>query len=418
MSASDWINLCLYPVVYISTVYTMKNRKFIPAFVILAVSSTIMCTDLYLPAMPSMVDFFNSTENMVQNSIAAYLFGLVISALVYGPISDSYGRRPLLLIGFAAFLLSSTSLIFTSDIDMFILLRFIQGCGGGVSIALGPAIIRDCFNEKESSKVIAQMSIVILLTPAIAPILGGYLTTYFGWQSCFKFITAVVFLAFVCISLLFPETTNPEKRPRLNIKNIATNYLSLFTNQSFMLFVLVHSLPSAALWCLITVMPFIYINHMDVETHNFGFYIFTQIMVSIAGSYYVQRVVIEKGPIVIMQIGIKLAFLGSFTLLMSSLLAPTSAICAILSVFPFVLSIQFLFPTSMAKAMSYGGATLGIAASCVVTSRQLFSSIGSMFASAFPESSFAPTAILIAFVACFTATALYKALESSAKIEG
>lgn len=396
------------------------NKYLIPYLVIIAISVTLMATDLYLPAMPMMVDYFNASDNLVQNSISTFQLGIVFSAIIYGPLSDTYGRRRVLLVGYSIFMLSSFLLVLSTHIDYMLWLRLLQGSGAGVAVALAPAIIRDCFSERESGKVFAQMSIVILLTPAIAPVFGGYLTTYFGWQACFIFIAMSVAIALAIFSKFLPETNPIETRTKLRVKTLIKNYKLVLSNKSFMGYVLCHSLPSSAIWCYLTVMPFIYIKYMGVGPEYFGYYVFVQVMANALGSYFVQKTVIKQGANRTIFKGVLMFLFGSLTMTMAATLAPSSPILATMGAIPFLMGISFVFPTSLAKAMSFAAETRGAAGSCIASTRQIFAFLGSLTAAAMPDTSLFPAIIFMATIGTMTGISLYFAkkwdLENSFRI--
>lgn len=371
------------------------HQKFIPVLLVLAISVSMMATDLYLPAMPLMVDFFSSTDNYIQKSISAYQLGLFLSAVVYGPLSDSYGRRNVFLFGFALFFFSSALLLLAESTDQLLWLRLLQGCGGGVSSAISPAIIRDHYAEKQSTKITAQMSIVILLTPAIAPILGGYLTTYFGWRSCFVFIFLIVAFTFFVLFKFFPEKASESSVIAPRVNSLFKNYKQVLSNKTFFYYVLFHSLTSCSLWCYITVMPFAFIKYMDVSPEVFGYFVCAQVSAVSLTYMYVQRIVSTKDPTHLMHVGLTLLGLGSFGLIAAAYFAPQSPWISTMCIIPYMMGSPFIFPTSMSRAMSCAGSIKGTASSCIAASRQIFSLIGSLAAAAMPDQTLMPAALFM-----------------------
>lgn len=367
----------------------------VPFFMILAISVTSMATDLYLPAMPIMVGFFDTSDDHIQNSISAYQIGMVFSALVYGPLSDAFGRRQILLTGFILFFISSLMLSACDNIDQLLMLRTIQGLAGGVSSALSPAIIRDKFSEAESNKIIAGMVMFILLTPAAAPIVGGYLTTYLGWRSCFFFIAASAFVSILLFAKFFPETHPMEARTKFHIVPIFNGYKEVLGNRSFLFYTLLHSLPSTAIFCHITTSPFVFINNMGVPADEFGYYVFGQIMIISATAYLVQRIAAKYSTTAVMLWGIKFYIIGSITASLGAYFMPESPMVAILSILPFFMGNPFVFPTSMSRAMSYAGTSKGSASASIASSRQLFAFAGSLAAAFLPHETMLPASLFI-----------------------
>lgn len=383
---------------------------------ILAISVTSMATDLYLPAMPLMVGYFGTTDDYVQNSISAYQIGMVFSALIYGPLSDAYGRKHILLAGFALFFLTSFLLSTSSNIDQFLVLRTIQGIAGGVSSALSPAVIRDRFSETESNKIITGMVMFILLTPAAAPIVGGYLTTSLGWRSCFIFIAISALISLILFARFFPETHPKEVRSKFRPTNIIRGYQTVLSNKSFLWYGLVHSLPSTAMFCHITTSPFVFINVMGVPADVFGYYVFGQIMIISATSFVVQRIVSKHSTTAVMSWGLKIFIAGGITGSIGAYLMPESPIVAVLSILPYFLGNPFVFPTSMSRAMSYAGTCKGSASASIASSRQFFAFAGSLSAAFLPHDTMLPACLFVLTTAIICQLAFFFAVRTEKKL--
>ncbi len=299
--------------------------------------------------------------------------------------------------------------MFASNIDQLLLFRGLQGLGGGVSAALSPAIIRDRFSERESGKIIAQMSIFILLTPAAAPILGGYLTTHFGWRSCFVFIMASVLISFLLFFKFFPETHPEEHRTKFRLRPLLRAYKQVLSNRSFFFYVLVHALPSAGIFCYITTLPFVFIKYMGVPTEVFRYYVFGQILMISFTSFLVQRIIASKSSNMMMSWGLGLYLIGSLGCLTAATLFFNSPVAATLLALPYFMANAFIFPTSMAKAMSFAGNARGAAASCIATARQFFAFLGSFIAAILPDASLLPTSIFLVIVTMIGIASFYLA---------
>jgi DHA1 family bicyclomycin/chloramphenicol resistance-like MFS transporter len=384
----------------------LVNKNILPYFLIVAVSLPLMGIDLHLPSLPMMAEYFHVSSALIKNSISAFQFGLLGSAIIYGPLSDSLGRRPILIFGSGLFMISSILLVFSQHIDSFLILRFIQGCGGGVAAVLVPAILSDNFSEGESSKILAQMAVIILMTPAIAPIMGGYLAAYFGWQACFILLSLCSILAFAAFLVFFPETHMIEARTKLHLSNLLNRFKLVLSNKKFTVYALLHSLPSTGAWCLITIIPFLFIKHMGVKPQELGYYITSLVIFVSATSYYVQRVVIAQGADKIMLTGVILLLMGGVLSIFAAFIAPHSPVITAICVLPFPMGIQFIFPASVSKAMTFSADSKGTGSSTATTMRQLFAVIGSFVAVFLPDSTILPTALFLTFIACCAALCL------------
>ena len=137
----------------------------------------------------------------MQVSLACYLLALGISGLIYGPLSDYFGRKPILYLGYSIFLVGTILVICSFDIEIFLIGRLIQGLGAGSPVVIARAIYRDQYETKQLEKVISLQVIIFALCSAIAPLLGGYIHTLFGWRANFYFI--LFYLLFICSLVIF-----------------------------------------------------------------------------------------------------------------------------------------------------------------------------------------------------------------------
>ena len=148
-------------------------------------------TSIYIPSLPFLVDALDTTAEDVNLTLSVFLFGFAICQLVYGPLSDRFGRRPVLVAGVGLYVAASFACVFATSIETLIAGRFVQGmtaCSGPV---LGRAIVRDIYGPTRSAKVMAYIGVALAISPAVAPIIGGYLQVWFGWRANFVLLGVV-----------------------------------------------------------------------------------------------------------------------------------------------------------------------------------------------------------------------------------
>ena len=232
---------------------------------------TPLAMDMYLPAMPQMVIDFATSTNAVQFTLTSYVAGFAIGQLIHGPLSDRFGRRPLLLFGIGLFGLAILGSPFVVSIYALTILRFVQGLCGAAGAVVLMAIIRDMFDREDFASVMSVVSLVMIVAPLIAPLIGGYLTVLFGWPSIFILIAIIALIVIVLVMLKIPETLPKEKRQPLAFKNIFVNYFSVLKTPASFGLILCDSLAFSGMFAFLTVGSFVYINTFGVKVEHFGY---------------------------------------------------------------------------------------------------------------------------------------------------
>ena len=162
--------------------------------------------NILVPAIPGMTARFAAEPASMQLAISLYLVGLAVAQLVFGPLSDRFGRRPVLLAGLALATVASSAAIFAAGIASLIAARVAQSLGASTGQTIGRAIIRDLYERERAASMIGLVTSVVVLMPMVAPLIGGILDTLFGWRSIFVFAAALGLLVFVWAVIALPET--------------------------------------------------------------------------------------------------------------------------------------------------------------------------------------------------------------------
>ena len=184
-----------------------------------------------------------ATPLQMQQTLSAYLFGFAFMSLFHGAISDSVGRRPVVLWGMAAFTLASVGCALSQSIGQLIFFRAMQGLTTGAGIVVARAVVRDMFPPSQAQRVMSQITIYFGVAPAIAPIIGGWLFVHLDWHSIFWFLTAVGVVLWVANYKLLPETLHLEHRQPLKVSNLMQGYWQLVLDPRFLLLALASGVP-------------------------------------------------------------------------------------------------------------------------------------------------------------------------------
>ena len=173
-------------------------------------------TDMYLPSLPAMADYFSASLPMVQMGLTTSMIGLALGQIFFGPLSDKYGRRPLLLVSMLLFIVSTLFCLFAPDIYSFVTLRLIQGIAGAGGIVISRSVAIDKFSGKELAKMLAVIGAINGVAPVAAPVIGGLLTGSVGWQGIFMILLFIgILLGIGCIR--FKESLPAEKRSKTGV---------------------------------------------------------------------------------------------------------------------------------------------------------------------------------------------------------
>jgi len=199
--------------------------------------------DTYIPAFSGIATSIGATPVEMQQTLSAYLFGFAFMNLFHGALSDSFGRRPVVLAGLAVFTLASLGCALSQTIGQLVAFRAMQGLSTGAGIVVSRAVIRDMFPPAEAQKVMSQVTIYFGVAPAIAPIVGGFLFVHAGWHAVFWFLVAVGVVLFVANWKLLPETLHLDQRQPFAPRPLMRGYRELCSDPRFLLLALASGVP-------------------------------------------------------------------------------------------------------------------------------------------------------------------------------
>mgnify|MGYP001653787385 CR=1 FL=1 len=217
-------------------------------------------TDMYLPSLPAMADYFSASLPMVQMGLTTSMIGLALGQIFFGPLSDKYGRRPLLLVSMLLFIVSTLFCLFAPDIYSFVTLRLIQGIAGAGGIVISRSVATDCYGGKELAKAFAMISAVNGLAPILAPVGGGVMLKFTNWLGIFVFLLFLgVLLLLLCLRL--KEPLPPERRIDVPAFSSFRTFLPLFKKRRFMGYVFIQAFVFGMIFAYISSSPFVLQEH-------------------------------------------------------------------------------------------------------------------------------------------------------------
>ncbi len=308
-------------------------------------------TDMYLPAMPALGAYFNTTTAQIQLTLSVYLVGFACAQLILGPMSDRFGRRPVLIGGISVFALSSVACAFADSITLLIGARFVQAIGACAGAAVGRAVVRDIHATKDAARLLAHMGTAMATAPLIAPLIGGQLTTHFGWQANFGVLAAIGVLMFGLTIFLLPETIRNTNPLALSPRRMGTSYLALLNNCEFQSFALANAFSFAGLFAFISGSSFVLITRFGLSPQTFGFAFGVVVLGYMLGAQTAARLLKVLAIERLVGIGGRIGLLAGLAGVGVALWGPDTIPSVVTPIFFYTFSVGFIMPNSMAGAI-------------------------------------------------------------------
>jgi MFS transporter, DHA1 family, multidrug resistance protein len=242
--------------------------------------------DTYLPSLPDIAREFAAPEWQVQQTLSVYLIAFAITTLVYGPLSDTFGRRSVILVTVTLYTISSIGCALASDIHWLLAMRVGQGLAASGAVVVGRAIVRDAFSGARAQRAMSHVMLVFAVAPAAAPIIGGYLHDAFGWRSVFWFLALLGLALWVWVALRLPETLPPPARQPAQARDVGRAYGDALKHRQFMLIAFCVALNFGGLFLYVTGSPAVLYEHLGMEADDFG-YLFVPLVVGLMGGAFI-----------------------------------------------------------------------------------------------------------------------------------
>ena len=339
----------------------------------LAATGTL-ATNILLPSLPQMAASLNVTSAAVTSAITIFLAVFAVGQLAVGPISDRYGRRWPVLVGFAVFFAGSVWCALATDLTSLLIGRVIQAAGACATSVLSRAIARDMFSGAALARAMALIMIAMAAAPGFSPLLGGALDHAFGWRSEFVLVAAFAALGAVAYGTVFGETHHATRTP-LDPLAIAKTYLGLIADRRFLVPAATVSLILGGLFSIFSAAPRILIEVMDFTPIQLGLFFAGTVLIVFAAGMLATRLAPRYGLDRPILGGLLLAAAGSFAMLLVALYSPSFLpFLAAMSVF--LLGMGIVNPLGTAQALSPFGDKAGAASALVGFWQMMTAAVG------------------------------------------
>lgn len=337
--------------------YSKKVEFFI---IIVCCCITQFAADIYSPCLPAIASDFNVSINLVQWSMAIFLFGVAFTQLIYGPISEGIGRKKPMVFGLAVMLIGSAICVFTKNINALIIGRLIQGCGAGACAALWRPVFRDIYKGEELAQYGSYATIFIMFIIPAAPAIGGFLEQYIHWQATFVFMLVYGFVALIAMMVWFKETNPYHHVNKIKLSNILKTYAALIKHPIFMGTALSIFLSYGAFFGWFIVGPVLLIDRIGIEPATFGLITFFGGGAAYALAGWINgKLVIKYGMHNMLRFGFYMMIASGLLMLALYFIWGMNAYVVIIPALLFYFGSTFIWPNAFAIAFSPFGKIAG-----------------------------------------------------------
>jgi len=253
--------------------------------------------DMYLPSIPAMAISLGSSEGAIQLSLMTFFVGLMLGQLIYGPLSDKFGRKPLIYLGLSIFVLGSIGCALAQTVEQLQWIRFIQGLGGSIGMAMAFAIIKDKFHGPAMGKMMSMVLAILGLSPVIAPLIGDGLQALGSWRNIFVFLAVYSAIVLITAAIFLPETRQTELRKDFKLSQTFHHYLNIITDKKFIIFALTLCIAQAGFFAYIAGSASVFISEYHLSSTQFSLLFAVNAFGLIAAAIFNPKIHEKFGPL-------------------------------------------------------------------------------------------------------------------------
>ena len=335
--------------------YRPKSYGLFVVFIAIIGAFSSLVNDMYLPTIPAMMRQFHTTPSMTQMGLSMAMLGMGIGSVLWGSLSDHFGRKPILIISLLIFAVSTGVALLSPDITFFVAVRLVQGLGAGGAMVLSTSIPADVFAGRQLGKLMGIVGAINGIAPAAGPLLGGFLADRVGWRGIFVVLLAIG-IGMTIWTTRTNETLPPARRiAARRLSDYVKAYRTMLLNGRFMIYVIIKALGIALLYAYISSGPFIIQDHYHFSALTFGIIFGANALAIAAGAMLAPRFRIMKQAMVVGTAGMFLLSLGMAAVMWYELPFWAYELVAV----PLVLCLGMIFSSANTLAMDVGRADAG-----------------------------------------------------------
>lgn len=311
-----------------------------------------LATDIYVASLPQIATAFGASTAATQFTITCYLMGFALGQILYGPFSDKFGRRPTMLVGFALYLTATLACMFANSITMLIAARVVQAMGAAGPIILSRAIVRDLYEGARAARQFALMSVIVGITPILAPVLGGFLQTWSGWQASFVVMGVVGASIATVVVFLLPETNRRKQPGPISIASMLGSFTIVARNRAYLSYLGIQACCYNGLFAFVSASSVVLQGTYGLSPIKFGF-VFTACSTTyVLGAWLGSRLVNSRGLEGMIRLGVACLCAGGVAQVLGVWLFPQAIAGVVVPEMIYFIGVGFLLPSTLAAALT------------------------------------------------------------------
>lgn len=349
------------------------HRILLPFLFILSLIACCIEVDISVPSFPDMTKYFNVSDGTIQLTIAYNFLGFCLASLFYGPLSDCFGRRNVMIIGNAFMLIGAFGCVFAASVPTLLLSRFIQGIGASTAAVVVFSMIADSYQGDKAVKLIAMMNSILTTLIAIAPVVGGFINEAVGWRGNYLIVAVISLIAWVSLIIWLPETK--ESREKFQLKKVLSDYRMLFMSSKFISTSIVPSLIYSAYLAFVSCASFLYMESFGLDIMTYSIHQGVIVAAFSFVSMFSGRIIEKFGERNCVIQGTALSMLGTVGMVFVSLISPNSYYLMTASMVIYCIGFAVVYPVIFAVSLEIFPDIKGTASSALVSMRALLCSV-------------------------------------------